>query len=152
MTGSVCYSLLTTLVEQNPMTESRAGMPQHHLSAVELELPDSVRHAGQEPGLPHLLTQTEQVTAVDRQQKLPQPWTFVGRSAARHVPHLCEALGMFTCQLVWQLQLDLLLCGAKQALLAAAAQPVTPNVVWTCCAEERCITQPEDPACCLAAT
>ena len=59
-----------------------------------------MQHAGQESDLAHLLTQTEQVTAVDRQQKLPQPWTFVGRSAARHVAHLCGAHGMLTCRLV----------------------------------------------------
>ena len=99
------------------MTESQAGMPRHCLCACELELPDSVRHAGQESDLPHLLTQTEQVTAVDRQQKLPQPWTFVGRSAASHVAHLCGAPSMLTCRLVWQLQPHLLLGGAQQALL-----------------------------------
>ena len=66
-------------------------------------------NAGQVSELPHLLTQKEQVTSVDKQQKLPQPWTFVGRSAASHVAHLCGAHGMLTCRLAWQLQLYLLL-------------------------------------------
>ena len=54
---------------------------------------------------------------MDRQQKLPQPWTFVGRSAASHVAHLCGAHGMLTCRLAWQLQLYLLLRRGQQALL-----------------------------------
>ena len=52
---------------------------------------------------------------MDRQQKLPQPWTFVGRSAASHVAYLCGGHGMLTCRLAGQLQLYLLL--SQQATL-----------------------------------
>lgn len=71
---------------------------------------------------------------MDRQQKLPQPWTFVGRSAASHIAHFCEAHSMLTCRLVKRLQL----CPAARpgpaaftCSLAAAALAVTQTLVLT---------------------
>ena len=120
------------------MTESQAGMPRHHLCTLESELPDFVQHAGQESDLPHLLTQTEQVTAVDRQQKLPQPWTFVGRSACQaRRPRMLSSRHAHLLAGMAAAALPAALWGPAglTSSLAAAAHPVTQDVVLTCWAK-----------------